>query len=519
MADFVPTSTVYFFRRTSVDPQNQPYFTSESEKLSWYMSNHSFKIFQEQSYQRFERWIRVQAKAAEMREYDMMAFQNDPADRWIFCRVVEVEFVNPNTSQITFEVDSMQTYIDVIEFKQCWVEREMQSNDWSGTKPNFVNLMPEGLEVGQTLDRTLINTTSDQEQYGLVVLSAYDASAEPNYDIKNDGNFIYGLNIIRQDQTGLGIMLGLYQIKGRLDGIAGIWMVPKNWVNYTSKEYVTSLGEYIAGYKPHNAKCWCGEFCTLSISNRQGVSIDLPVEYATDSNFSSRFVAEGGFLGGGGGICMYPKTYMGGQVTANACKDYGVVLPLGVQTCYVSNAFANWVAQNRGGLLVDATRNILSFATGAGMAIGGLYTGNVGMAAQGAKETSGALYNSINTMTSLMAKASNPAGLHGQVDAGALMINMNTWGLTVSLRTPCADVIKSIDQFFDVYGYRTCEAKVPNVNTRPYWNYVKCAPAVVKGPFTARDKANIEATLNAGVTFWHVTNGAVIGDYSLDNRE
>lgn len=522
MADFEPTSTIYFFRRTSVDPQNQPYFSSQADKINWYMTNHSTKIFQQQSYQRYERYVRVNAKAAEMREYDMMAFQNDPNDRWIICRVIEVEFVNPNTSQITFEVDSMQTFIEDIEFKDCWIEREMQSNDWNGVRPSFNNLMPEGLEIGRTVETTLLNLgpTIGDQGWTLIALSAYDANAEPVYTVRNDKHFVYGLNQLDVGTPQqMNLILMRYEQKGRLDGIAGIWMVPNKFKTYSEFNYGISLPTKIQGYTPKNAKCYTGEFCQVSLSNRQGISIDLEPEYFFTNNYNGEVIMAGAFLAGGGGLTLYPSSYIPTAVDENARRDYGVSLPMGVQSCYIGNSFANWISQNKSALLVEGVRNTLAGGIGAGMAIGGLYTGNLGMAAAGVKETSGALYNSINTMTALSQRAANPAGVHGQVGTDALLMNTECYGFTVSFRTPPGGIVKSIDQFFDVYGYRVCRVKKPNVNTRPYWNYVKCAPAVVKGPFTSRDKDRIEATLNSGVTFWHVTKGAVIGDYSLDNRE
>ena len=106
----------------------------------------------------------------------------------------------------------------------------------------------------------------------------------------------------------------------------------------------------------------------------------------------------------------------------------------------------------------------------------------------------------------------------GGVTTGALAIAADSWGYLVNLLFPDAAVIESIDNFFSVFGYKTCRMKKPNVNTRPYWNYVKCSPSVVSGPFNSTDRANIQAALDNGVTFWHVGNGVEIGDYSKDNR-
>lgn len=526
MADFEPTSAIYFFEGTCVSPQNQPFFYSEADKLAWYQT-HNTKQFTSYSYQRENRqYIRVEAKAAEMRKYDMMCFRNDPADRWIFCRVVEVEFINPNTTQVTFETDSLQTFIDVCVFEDCWVEREMQVDDWDGDYPSFNNLMPEGLEVGPMQESLLANPTLDIMQSGLsvVVLSAYDINAEPNYNVITDGNLIYGINtLILYSAADVNALLTIYEKKGKLDGIVGMWLVPRGWETWRTKTYNIDQPKGVGPYLPKNAKLLTSEFCEICLTNRQGVTSLLQPEFlfsrrGAGGTHVAKFDMSGGFLAGGGGILLYPDSYMDGTLDQNSRQDYGVVLAFDLQTCYVGNSFANWVSQHKGELMVQSLQGVAQVASGASALGVGIATTNPLIFSEGAKSVSGAFYNGLQTMLKLQEKSTHPAGAFGQVSAGNLMARNNQYGFVIYYRYPIRQVAESIDNFFTVYGYRTCRVKVPNIHTRPYWNYVKCAPAVVSGPFTSRDRYNIESALNEGVTFWHVTNGAVIGDYSMDNR-
>lgn len=520
MADFTPTTTIYFFRATGVTPQNQPFFTSEGAKLAWYRG-HGVKSFSELSYQRENRgYVQVREKASVMRAYDMMAFQNDPGDRWIFCRVLEAEFLNPNTTRIRFETDALQTFVDVCDFAESWVEREMVENDWNGILPSFNNLIPEGLETGYPSKKLLSNTFDEIMEAGtsIVILSAYDSLAEPNYSIKKEGAYPYGLNKIVLDNAGdLAAILQIYEQKGRLDGISGIWVVPKVFKEYSASTLHIRVTNQttIAGYKPKNAKCFSGEFCNIELSNRQGTSVFLKPEYFFKQNSSAVLDMYGGFFAGNGGIILYPNTY--GDDTVNA-QDYGVFLPMDVQTSYIGNAFANWVGQYKAPILLEGVRQLGAGAVGLAEIAGGYLTGNLPMMGVGAQHVGATLYDAASSMANLSAKAQDPAAIGGQSNGAAFQVGTGMYGFSVYYVTPNEETIKSIDDFFTVYGYRTCRAKRPNVNTRPFWNYVKCSQACVKGPFTSRDQADIQATLNAGVTFWHVQNGAVIGDYSMDNR-
>lgn len=519
---FQPDTVIRLFKDTRVTPGDQPYFSSEGGKMGWYNS-HSPKVFNAQSYQReLREYARVDAPAADLRGYDMMAYQNAPGDRWIICRITGIEFINPNTSDVFFVVDPMQTWIDAIEWVDCWVEREMVDDDWAGSLPGWKSLAPEGIESGQLKSKILKDFTSEISNSGwdLHVLSAYDQAGEENYSIATHGSYMSGLNeFVLSSPSALGAILKQYAEKGRLDGICGIWMWPKSFVgDSTTINSPVTLPTDIDGYQPKNSKVFTSEFCSITISNRMGSTVELAPEYLFAEQNQRMFSVVGGFLDGGGGLICYPAGYM--DLADDVSIDYGVALPADIQVAYIGNAFANWVAQNKAPLAVE----------GVG-ALGQVVTGGVTMATAdrdtdqgqrdfkaGLEHVGSGIYSALGTIAKVMQKASDPAGAHGQAYANALSVNEHTYGFTVSFRSPSAQMAESIDNFFSVFGYKVCRMKKPNVNTRPYWNYVKCAPAIVGGPMTSKDRSGIEKMLNSGVTFWNVLGGATIGDYSPDNR-
>ena len=284
----------------------------------------------------------------------------------------------------------------------------------------------------------------------------------------------------------------------------------------------------IDGYAVKNAKCFSSEFFKVELTNRQGDSVELRPEYFPNPT-TMQFQAGGAFLAGAGGVLVYPNNYMEGDEAVN--KTLGVVIPINVQGAWVGNAFANWVSQNRtqlassiiGGIgtaAVVAGSMLLAAPTGGtSLAVGGSVLAGGGAAVAGTTMgVTNALHSALGTIGKVMDKSVDPAQAMGGVTTGALAIAADSWGYLVNLLFPDAAVIESIDNFFSVFGYKTCRMKKPNVNTRPYWNYVKCSPSVVSGPFNSTDRANIQAALDNGVTFWHVGNGVEIGDYSKDNR-
>lgn len=73
--------------------------------------------------------------------------------------------------------------------------------------------------------------------------------------------------------------------------------------------------------------------------------------------------------------------------------------------------------------------------------------------------------------------------------------------------------MKSVDAFFDRFGYRVSRLKIPERSSRPFWNYVKTSEGHVSGNIPAMYRTQIENMLNSGVTFWNV-GARAIGDFS-----
>ena len=502
MADFVPQTSIYLFKDTRVDAENQPYFTNEAAKISWYMS-HPTKAYDEQSYQRMERgYLRVDGKADDLMAYDMLGFKNGDG-KWRICRILSAEFINPNCVEIRFEPDYMQTYIEQTQFRHCWVEREMAENDWSGGSPSFDNWQPEGLETGPLI-RTLHPRSLDLSIFfhEVAVLSALDRDAEPLISpFYHSDPFYYPsiVNVIKFDTTSLGMselgtMLSKYVDKGRQDAIAAIYLSSD-----TEPLRIVDVDidwNSINGYKPINAKCWSSEFCHFIIGNRQGAeSVLMPEAYKGKSTMRLRMQSV--FADGSGGSLLYPDSYYGDT------RGSGVYIPWNIQLAWTTSGWYNWLAQNMGSLTAEVTdealtRGFFSFVSG-GTFVEGAGVSLIGSATKAAGKTIDSYLN-----PEYRASAGN----------GSLFNSATSnIGFNVELATPSAAAIESIDQFFSRFGYRTNRLKVPNVNTRPLWNYVKTAGAVVSGPFDHTAKVEMQKMLDNGVTFWHVP-AATIGDYS-----
>lgn len=71
---------------------------------------------------------------------------------------------------------------------------------------------------------------------------------------------------------------------------------------------------------------------------------------------------------------------------------------------------------------------------------------------------------------------------------------------------------KRIDDFFDMYGYLTNEVKLPNINNRPNWNYIKTIGANIIGNIPETALLSLKSFFDNGITLWHNPNTFL--DYS-----
>ena len=74
---------------------------------------------------------------------------------------------------------------------------------------------------------------------------------------------------------------------------------------------------------------------------------------------------------------------------------------------------------------------------------------------------------------------------------------------------------KKLEHFFNMFGYKVNEVKVPNFHTRKYWNYVQTESCIVTGDFNNEDLQEIKNVFDNGITLWHTDD---IGNYSLNNE-
>lgn len=118
------------------------------------------------------------------------------------------------------------------------------------------------------------------------------------------------------------------------------------------------------------------------------------------------------------------------------------------------------------------------------------------------------------TLAEVNAKQNEAFGTVGSISNS----NLNASGdlnIYVEQQTINAQYAQQIDNYFSMYGYKTCDVKIPNITGRRNWNYVQTKEVNITGDIPNDSLNEIRSILNSGVTFWH--DPATMYDYTQDN--
>lgn len=483
--------------------RNTIYFTTVANQTSYFQDKTKY-TFANQNYQRVNRGaLRIARKADDLYDCNYLMFQNTSyGNKWFYAFVVSVEYVNNETSEITFEIDVMQTWHFDYDLKMSFVEREMSVLDGIGD-----NLVPENLELGDYIYKDL-GLTSLFNLYQIVIAATFDENMDDATGGMYGGVFS-GLhyNVFASWESASSFIAEATE-QNKADGIVSIFMLP---VAFTS-DFQSTIPEVfnierdkhisdIDGYVPKNNKLFTYPYNLLYVTNNEGNVANYAFEY---------FNSEKCNFNASGAMCCTPECMLVPLNYKGVEKNYNEKLTIGnfPQCAYTVDTFKAWVAQNQNQLALSAIN-----------AIGTTVAGGAAMYASGGLVGSGMALSGGQQIGSLVASVADKSTLppHARGGGGSI-INMANQikGFQFYYAHIRREFAEIIDNYFSVYGYATHRVKVPNRVIRPHWNYVKTVNVSLTGSVPADDMARLRSIYDNGVTFWR--NGDEVGNYALDNR-
>lgn len=168
------------------------------------------------------------------------------------------------------------------------------------------------------------------------------------------------------------------------------------------------------------------------------------------------------------------------------------------------DSYKMWVAQNSAPIALNTIASIGQTAVGAQYST--QPNAVIGTSAIGQ------VSNILSQMYQASIRADISKGTFNNGGVNTANFTQQFYGGRCSVNAKFAQII---DDYFTRYGYACNIVKIPNIESRPHWNYVKTIGCVIKGSIPCDDMRTICNIHDKGITYWK--NGSEIGDYSLDN--
>lgn len=495
------------------------YFASGTERDKW----HTSKVDVERNRLttvKLGEPIKINAQYNDVQSFNYMRFRN-PHDntRWYYCFLVEANWCAQDTTELVYEVDWYQTWLDEIKWGKAFIERTHTDGDRvtqlsepiSAPSRKYLyggSLMygtgdPVYLAVCSTLIINNRAVTDDVSDY----ICSSDGVAEGVY-ICATTNMRHLLSAVSHMETiSKGTINFIYAIPRDMVTLEYYTASPVDdggttqWVKgITVKRKSTTMTKPIAigSYVPKNNKTLMYPNVCVLAHNFAGEVRQYKYEDTSDGNIT--FVTTGR-VGSTVGISLVATNYEG-----DGSQLSEIHLPDAPKIGWHGDTMSQYYASNS--VALDS-RWLKPVA-----AIGGAIA-SAGNPAMVAGAISSTVDTSVQTSDELnrVEHSGNPA----QVPASSMLANLSrgqyNFGLYFMRCT--VDEAKAVDNFYTMYGYNVSTFTSVNPAKRPSFTFIKTQNANISGAVPVKCKQVLNGALNNGCTFWRKDD---IGNYDLTNK-
>lgn len=309
------------------------------------------------------------------------------------------------------------------------------------------------------------------------------------------------------DQVGVvDDLLDLVVKSGNYSKVVSVCMLPHGYFSGSSADAKLTMETFpfptkLDGYTPRNNKLLSFPFCFFQvdcINDVKNYKYELMPDYGFLKNFRWMIY---GVASPNPELLVCPYAY--DDISAQGLlgnPTVGCIVSDFPQCAFPIDSYKAWVAQKSTSFAINAMTSAVGAA--ASVATGNLVGAGIGVMG---------LFNSINSAANDASMGSHIQGNQG----GSATVGSGTKGIFFKYMSCTAEAARSIDDFFDRYGYATERLKVPNTSVRPHWTYTKTKDCAIGGNVPAFYARKIEEVFNKGVTFWR--NIDEVGNFSLNN--
>ena len=489
--------------------------------------------FNNVSYQRVSLGkIRLQKPVNDLYDCNYMVFQNTGfGNKYFYAFINNVEYVNNVTSEITYEIDVLQTWWFEAHPCDCFIERQTPAIDRIGN-----NLVDEGLELGDYITSTqgeIIKSLSPDgyDPLFMVLWGAFSLTedgATNKYEGKYLSGLYCGINGLATPCTPDGTEaanLVISWLGANANAMVCISTMPRIFATaHPGDEPIGHTfnvpgrpfkGMGIDGYVPKNMKLYTYPYYFFTVSTPDGSDSEYKYEYFDANNdVTLRLTCN---MAPDTQVVLWPRHYRGELDN----WDEKLMLTGFPMLPYSTDTYRAWLAQHetvqRAQLIstgASALGGLGQMATGAPLAAMGNPVGMLQMAS-GATQLSSAFSNVMGILAQRKQAEVLPRAAHkGGASTMTAMRKQDFFFHTKSVR---AEFARIIDDYFTKYGYAMHIVATPNLHARTEWTFIKTRGAKVDGRMPNDARRAWEQILDNGLTVWEHANH--VGNYSLENEE
>lgn len=577
MAYIQPNSEVYILRGIPFENnyEHSILFQDSDDQKNYFISKVKFitiegvtsiSHFQNYYYQRSEvDKIRVDAPIENFIDCNYMMFKNNSFEnKWFYAFITGVKYINNRVTEVTYEIDVIQTWMFDYSLQDCFVEREHSETDEVGD-----NTVPENLEVGDYIYTEInANKFDDISDYTVVIAAPFEIgdpglpteTAPPATSAPLPGFYngiLCGIHYNYYELNNVTNVNKVIQVLKKLkdtdkEQIVAIYMiptifcsskvsVPESLTDIQFQENATLVGTIRnRGWLPKfnystpnvfgikNNKLYTSPYNLIHVLSSDGTDGEFKYE------LFDKIIEEGNDLITFKFMCsistppeflLTPLKYGINQIaidsslTSNINYNYSMPIKNIPMCAWETDGFKAWLAQ--------ATTGLVGGALGYG-AMAALSASNPAITGVLAFSKMTFAASAFSSIAGLPKALISPQYAHGTQKVFPLM-QVGNFGCVIYNAHIKPEYAAIIDDYFTKYGYATKRVKKPNLNSRPYWNYIETKNCnidqsyngVVKG-LNIEDTRKLSDIYDHGITFWHPdVRGTLVtvdvGDYSKDN--
>lgn len=540
-----------------LDNKNQITFANITAQTNYFLSLAHLEV-EGSMYQRKDSAIYYPAIYDDLIEYNYVMYQNENySNKWFYAFITDMEYLNDNTTKISIITDSFQTWQFDIVYKESFVEREMINVDIDNPGSSLV---AENLETGEYKVAGVGNLTGLSPYYVWAYSddsiklgpqgTSYSLGVANTYYVNGIHTSVHFI-VATSDVGYATIATGLQLYDNQSEKVVAHFSIPSLAANGNTNDFTSgalsgvyllagsatptsktllSTPSQVDGYTPKNAKVLTYPYVYLGFNPPQGTSKIYRYEDFANGTPQFKFISE---VNPNPTVYMIPQNYRG--VTGDSLQD-NATLNGYPQIASKVDVYNSWLAENSGIINVQASQAAgnLQYDTAAGTAS---LIGTIGSTTTGAISGSGSggglgdvfstalnmyknQYNYDYYIKMINAQNERQQMLPDNVSLGGSNATLLGYGLMdnnifTRYNIKYAQAVR-IDNYFSMFGYQMNLLKIPNINNRPNWNYVKTQGINLLGNIPNNDLINIRALFDSGITLWH--NPATFLDYSQNNK-